>query len=193
MASASASASISASASGTASASGNTLNEARDEATRLANTAAFYSLSPPVHPPADKHDCEKCLLTCIDFRFIDDAGFYMDINGDSNNYDQFILAGASLGYNGAIPNYENFTLFGEENIKLSHDLHEISVINIFDHLDCGAYRLVYTPEELMGDGEYNLHVENLNKAEAAILQKFPFIKKVNKYIINLDYVVIQIP
>ena len=55
MASASASASISASASGTASASGNTLNEARDEATRLANTAAFYSLCPPVHPPVDNH------------------------------------------------------------------------------------------------------------------------------------------
>ena len=193
MATASASTSISASASGTASASGNTLNEANDEATRLANTAAYFSLCPPTHPPADKQDCEKCLLTCIDFRFIDDAGFYMNIKGNSNNYDQFILAGASLGYNGAIPNYENFTLFGDENIKLSYDLHEISVINIFDHLDCGAYRLVYTPEELMGDGEYNLHVENLNKAEAAILQKFPFIKKVNKYIINLDYVVIQIP
>jgi hypothetical protein len=46
--------------------------------------------------------------------------------------------------------------------------------------------LVYTPEQLAGDGEYNLHIENLNKAEITIKEKFPFIIKVNKFIMDLN-------
>ena len=192
MFSASASATCHETASGTASATGNSLNEAITEAINLANTAAFFSLTKPPHPPKDVHSCKYCVFSCIDFRFVDDTGYYMNIHGNCNNYDQFVLAGASLGYNG-IPGYENWILFGNQNIQLSHNLHEITEVNIFDHLNCGAYKLVYTPEQLAGDGEYELHVENLNKAQETLLSKFSFLTKVNKFIINMDYEVIQIP
>jgi hypothetical protein len=39
------------------------------------------------------------LLTCIDFRLIDDTTIFMNKIGLNNNYDEFIVAGASLCYN----------------------------------------------------------------------------------------------
>jgi hypothetical protein len=40
----------------------------------------------------------KCfLITCMDFRLIDDITHFMDKKGYNNNYDQFILEGSSLG------------------------------------------------------------------------------------------------
>lgn len=189
---ASASASVSASATGKATASGNTPEDALNNANKAALNAAIYSLVTPQGPPPEQHTCQQFCLSCIDFRFVDNITYYQDIKGYTNDYDKFVLAGASLGYNG-IPNYENWILACDQTIELSHDLHEISEVSLFDHLECGAYPLVYTPEQLEGDGEFKLHVENLNKAENTILQKYSFVKKVNKYIIDLSYNVIEIP
>lgn len=189
---ATATASTSATSTATSTATGNTPEEAFDNAYNSAETSANYSLAKLTHPPESQHTCEQFCLSCIDFRFVDDVTFYQNLKGDANNHDAFCLAGASLGYNG-IPNYENWILCCEQTIDLSYDLHEISEVTIFDHLDCGAYGLVYTPEQLEGDGEFKLHVENLNKAEATILKKFSYIKKVNKFIFDLSYNAIQIP
>jgi hypothetical protein len=43
------------------------------------------------------HQAKCFLITCMDFRLIDDVTHFMDKMGYNNNYDQFILAGASLG------------------------------------------------------------------------------------------------
>ena len=116
----------------------------------------------------------------------------MDIKGNANNYDNLIIAGASLGYNG-IPGYENWTVFADQNFELARQLHSIDEINIFEHYECGAYGLVYTPEQLADGGEFNLQVENLNIAEQTIKSKFPFIKRVNKYIIDREGKIVTIP
>ena len=176
---------------GTATGKGDTREEASLQASKLANDAAYFGLNPPTHPSPDTKTCNTCVLSCIDFRFVDDSGYYMDITGNCNNYDQFSLAGASLGYNG-IKKYKNWILFADQTIQIAYDLHKISEVSIFDHLDCGAYRLVYSEKEMKGKGEYNLHVENLNKAEARLLKKYSFLTKVNKFIINTKYEVIQI-
>jgi hypothetical protein len=39
------------------------------------------------------------VLACMDFRLIDDEVYYFNKVGYTNNYDKFILAGASVGYN----------------------------------------------------------------------------------------------
>jgi hypothetical protein len=176
----------------TSTATGNTLEEAVNNANKIALNSATYGLAPPTLVGSDKHTCEKFCLSCIDFRFVDDTSYYMSCIGDSNNYDQFILAGASLGYNG-ITGYDSWPICCNDNLQLSHNLHSISEVNIFDHLECGAYKMVYTEEELKGDGEFKLHVENLNKAERTILNKFPFVKKVNKYIFGMDFKPMVIP
>jgi len=190
--SASASASTSATSTATSTATGNTEEEAIQNAINSASISAYFSLAPPLHPGAGKvKKCDQICLSCIDFRFIPDYIYNQNIQGHEDNYDQFVIAGSSLGYNG-IPGYENWILYGDQNIQLSHDLHKISEVIIYDHLGCAAYRLVYTPKQLVGDGEYNLHVENLNKAESTILKKYSFIKKVYKKIIDLDGKIIDI-
>ena len=176
----------------TSTATGNTLEEAISNANKIAKNSSIYGLAPPTLVGSDKHACQKFCLSCIDFRFVDDTSYYMCCIGDSNNYDQFILAGASLGYNG-IPDYDSWPICCNDHIQLSHDLHSITEVNIFDHMECGAYKMVYTEEELAGDGEFKLHVENLHKAEKTILSQFPFITKVNKYIFDLNFKPIAIP
>jgi len=173
-------------------ATGNTFEEAIHNANKVALSSAIYGLAPPTLVGSDKQSCELFCLTCIDFRFVDDTSYYMSCIGNSNNYDQFILAGASLGYNG-IQDYYNWILCCDQHIALSRDLHSITEISIFDHLECSAYKIVYSEEELAGDGEFKLHVENLDKAEKTILHKYPFITKVNKYIFDLNFKPIVIP
>jgi len=154
-------------------------------------SAEFTVIKPPTVNPVQR-TCKNMIISCIDFRFVNGTGYYMNINGKCNKYDQFVLAGSSLGYNG-IKGYENWVSCCNQHIDLAHKLHNITEITIFDHLDCGAYKLVYSPEELVGDGEFNLHVENLNKASISLKEKFPFLEKVNKIIIDFNFNMIVIP
>jgi hypothetical protein len=181
---ASATATASATSTANATATGNSEEEAYINAYKSALTSAKYSLEKLEQPPPEQQSCKQFCLSCIDFRFVDNVSNYQCVKGKCNNYDHFILAGASLGYNG-IPGYENWILCCDQHINVSRELHDISEVVLFDHLECGAYKLVYTPEELKNN-EFQLHVENLNKAEATILQKYPFIKKVNKFIFDLN-------
>lgn len=101
------------------------------------------------------HEAKAIVLTCMDFRLIDDMIKMMNELGYNNNYDQFILAGASLGYNkGETPVQKSCTdkyckcstsywkpIF-KNHINLASKLHEISEIIIIDHYNCGAYRLM---------------------------------------------------
>lgn len=130
----------------------------------------------------DLHHAKAILLTCMDFRLIDDIVYKMNALGYLNEYDEFILAGASLGYNG-IPGYTWAPAF-EDHINLAIQLHDISEIIIIDHLHCGAYRLVYTPQQLENDGEFNLHVKNLNIAKNTLQSKYNLTVKL--FIIDIE-------
>jgi hypothetical protein len=45
------------------------------------------------------HTARAMVLSCMDFRLIDDMVVFLNEIGYNNNYDQFILAGSSLGSN----------------------------------------------------------------------------------------------
>jgi hypothetical protein len=38
------------------------------------------------------------VVACMDFRLVDDCVYFLDSLGLNNNYDQFVLAGSSLGF-----------------------------------------------------------------------------------------------
>lgn len=118
------------------------------------------------------HEAKALVLTCIDFRLIDDTVKQMNKLGYLNNYDEFILAGSSLGYNG-FQNYTGWNNILNEHIQLSKDLHDIEQIILIDHLECGAYKHHYSSDELMRRGEYNIHVENLKRAKISLMKEFP--------------------
>ena len=44
------------------------------------------------------HSANCFAVTCMDFRLVDDSVYFMNSLGLNNNYDQFMLAGSSLGF-----------------------------------------------------------------------------------------------
>jgi hypothetical protein len=131
------------------------------------------------------------VLTCMDFRFIDDEDRFLDKIGLNNSYDQFVLAGASLAYSGPEKTYykkyeptadqesivvKRAAAFNknndehpwvkalDEHITLAIALHKIQEVIVIDHMDCGAYKALYkelTKTELKPNDEYDRHVENI--------------------------------
>lgn len=76
------------------------------------------------------------LLTCIDFRYPHRIADVMDRWGLRGKYDQFVLAGASLG--ALQPSWRALFV---QHVNLALDLgHVIDRIVILDHRDCGAYK-----------------------------------------------------
>lgn len=106
------------------------------------------------------------VITCIDYRLIDDAVYYMNEKGYIDNYDEFILAGSSLGYNTSLNslNYSGWDKVLENHIDIAYSLHKIKEIIVIDHIDCGAYKAQLNNGEnfLSSYDELIKHVENLN-------------------------------
>src|SRR5919108_5706736 len=60
----------------------------------LGGGAALMGLAPRL---AAAGQTDALLLSCMDYRLVDDITRYMDGRGMANKYDHIILAGASLG------------------------------------------------------------------------------------------------
>jgi hypothetical protein len=96
---------------------------------------------------------EALILTCIDYRFFDLIAKMMTEEGLDGKYDQFSLAGASLGAqldfrpSASLPDPKIFLprvhwqqVF-VEHLNLACQLHpQIRVVYVFEHMDCGAYK-----------------------------------------------------
>ncbi|AWJ87081.1 hypothetical protein TSH58p_27120 (plasmid) [Azospirillum sp. TSH58] len=121
-------------------------------------------------------EVEALLLSCMDYRLIDDIGRYMDGRGLTNRYDHVILAGASLG---ALT--ERKKAWGEafwDHVAVAKQLHGIKRVMVMDHRDCGAYR-VFLGTDQTGDlaadpeRETAVHAEQLRALGAAIKERHP--------------------
>ena len=178
----------------TATSSADTLENAKLNARKLAETAALYSLTPLTRPGAgDVNVSLQFCLGCLDFRFISDLSHYQNIKGLCNNYDYTTAPGASLAYNGKFTSTGSiYTDCIDDMILKARELHQITELVIVEHMDCGAYGLVY-PELVARGYEYELHVENMNQAAETLLCKFSFFKSVVKYLIQTDgtFVIIE--
>ena len=123
------------------------------------------------------HNSKAFLITCMDFRFVDDEIIYMTEKGYDVNYDIFVLAGVSIGINQtSYPNWKE-TLFN--HIEISKKLHHIKEVILLDHLDCGAYK-TFAPKFENEQEEKILHYRNLMKAAEEIREKFPDLKVIGE-------------
>lgn len=127
---------------------------------------------------------EALLLSCMDYRLVDDTARYMDGRGLTNNYDHVILAGASLG---ALTDKKK--AWGEafwDHVDVAKQLHHIHKVIVMDHRDCGAYR-VFLGQDLAGDKakETAAHAEQLRTLAAMIKQKHPDLE-VELLLMSLD-------
>ena len=125
------------------------------------------------------HNAKVFLVTCMDFRFINDEITHMQEKGYDVNFDTFALAGVSIGINQTkYPEWEK-TLY--DHIEISKNLHHIKKVILFDHLDCGAYK-TFCPGFKNEEEEKALHIEQLKIAAEKIKKKFNDLKVVCKII-----------
>lgn len=115
------------------------------------------------------------VISCIDYRYIDKINQLLNKNYGNYQFDHINLAGGSLSFK-----KWNQTLI--DQIELAIKLHDIKLIIVMDHLDCGAYKLEYLDIVDIVD-EIKYHHKNIADIELFIQTKYKDIK-FNKYILN---------
>lgn len=135
----------------------------------------------PLVPAEAGGHADALLLSCMDYRLVDDIVRYMDARGMTNDYDHVVLAGGSLG---AVSEKLNWGKTFWDHLDVAIKLHHIKKVIILDHKDCGAYRVVFE-RDFTGDEELAIHREQLTKLRAAINQKHPDLE-VETLIMDLD-------
>jgi carbonic anhydrase len=115
---------------------------------------------------------EALLLTCMDFRLMDEIVRYMDGRKMTDQYDHVILAGASLG-----AQTDKYPAWGKtfwDHLEVAIQLHQIKKVMVMDHRDCGAYKVILG-QDLAGDpkAETAAHAKQLKSLESAIRAKYP--------------------
>lgn len=130
------------------------------------------------------------LLSCIDYRLPPLVASHMAARGLTGNYDQVVLAGASLGaWNDLFPAWSD-TFF--QNLGAAIALHDVNHVILLDHRDCGAYQVILG-ESLADDPDRELavHSERLALLRDAINQVYPQLQ-VEMALMALDGTVTEI-
>ena len=142
----------------------------------------FFKNSNNVRDRLSEKTSKALVLSCMDFRFVNDTVYFLN-KEYKDSYNKFSLAGASLGYNQ--DKFKEWGIVFDKHIELSKQLHDIDEIVVVDHMDCGAYRILYDNENMSKEEEYKLHQKNLNKFRELIHKKHPSLK-VTMLLANLD-------
>jgi len=129
------------------------------------------------------HEAKAMILSCMDFRLVDDTAVKLKELGYIDNYDIFIMAGASLGYNG-IPGFSGWADRFNEHVGLAIGLHNIEEIIIIDHMKCGAYGKVYSSADLAVN-EMERHRTNLREAAKTLKEAFSTLK-IKGFVIGIE-------
>jgi hypothetical protein len=133
---------------------------------------------------------EALLLTCMDFRLVNEIERYMEARGLKDRYDHVILAGASLG---ALN--DRFPAWGEvfwTHLDLAIQLHEVHRVIVLDHRDCGAYKMIIGEAQVKDpEAELKAHVKQLYAFRTAVLARHPHME-VEIGLMALDGTVAQI-
>lgn len=129
-------------------------------------------------------NADALLLSCMDFRLVDDTARYMEGRHLTNHYDHVVLAGASLG---AV--HDKFSAWHGtfwEHVDVAIQLHHIKKVMVLDHRDCGAYKIALG-KDLAGDraAETAAHADVLKKFRAAVKAKYPTLE-VELMLMDLD-------
>jgi len=161
------------------------LNRASQKRTITTNTQILNTQIPGMETQDQltAHKAKAIVITCIDFRLRDDAVLFLNSINLNNNYDEFILAGASLGYNQTLFSAWVETL--DKHIELAEQLHEITEVIVIDHMNCGAYKIFYNLASIDRADEIAKHKDNFIVFTQTINRKYPNLK-VSTYLMDLD-------
>jgi len=118
------------------------------------------------------HVCKYGLLTCMDFRLYQEVFSWMQKENILGNCDFLgVPAGASMCLEDMqSPEALSFVRAVENSIKL----HNLQVVILLHHSQCGAYKLAhnfFSPAE-----EKTKQIEDMKNSRKIILEKFPQLK-----------------
>lgn len=147
----------------------------------IGGAAATAGAALPFSPAQASGTAEALLLSCMDFRLVDDIVRYMDARHLTNEYDHVVLAGGSLG---AVSEKLNWGKTFWDHLDVAIKLHQIKKVIVLDHKDCGAYRVVFE-RDFKGEEELEIHRKQLNTLKAAINARHPDLA-VELLIMDLD-------
>jgi len=117
-------------------------------------------------------ETDVLLLSCMDYRLVDDTHRYMSNRGLCDKYDHVILAGSSLG--AVTDKYPAWNRTFWEHLDVSIKLHHIKKVIILDHRDCGAYKVIFEEDfSKHPTREKAIHEEKLRHLAAKIKGKYP--------------------
>lgn len=158
----------------------------------LANRPAHMLASPATLVQAKPREgkAQALLLSCMDYRLIDDTTQYMQNERHLlNNYDYVILAGASLGVNNRT--YRNWGTTFWQHLDTAIALHSINEVIVIDHRNCGAYKVLLgrdfppDPTEEQRREETRVHKRQLDRLANAIHRRHAYLD-VTSLLMNLD-------
>lgn len=115
---------------------------------------------------------DALLLSCMDYRLMDDIEKYMSGRGLRDKYDHVVLAGASLG--AVTDKYPAWNQTFWDHLDIAIKLHDIKTVIVMDHRDCGAYKVILGADSVKdGKTERDTHVVRLRQLKSAINTKHP--------------------
>jgi len=131
--------------------------------------AAGLALAPL---PAFAGHAEALVLTCIDYRLVDDAVKFFDGKHLTGEYDQVSLAGASLA--AVSDKFPSSNGAFWDHVQIAKTLHHIKEVIVLDHRDCGAYKVAFG-DKFAGEksAETAQHKAVMAKFKAALAKKHP--------------------
>jgi hypothetical protein len=124
---------------------------------------------------AGGHEVEALVLSCMDFRLVNEVSFLLNEHGLVNKYDQVILAGATLGV--ATDKYPAWAETFWNHLDLAIKLHEVKRVIAVDHRDCGAFKLVFNKDYGKSpDEETQIHTKVMTDFRDLVKRKQPAIE-----------------
>ena len=118
------------------------------------------------------HTCKNLLIRCMDFRLYKETRKWIaGSNLFEGGFDVISIAGASKDLVDGSEEVKNNLM---KQIGISADVHKVEKIILFHHSDCGAYALDYEFSSAQEEKEKQL--EDMKKAKAIILEKYPEIE-----------------
>lgn len=131
------------------------------------------------------------LLSCMDYRLISDVNRYMVGQGYDDNYDQVIMAGASLA--AVTDKFPDWNQTFWQHLEIAIQLHGITKFFALDHRDCGAYRVIFNKDFAQDPvAETMIHTEVMKKLDQQVAQKYPALTR-EYYLMSLDARVEKLP